>query len=145
MAAIADDRSSARVFAFANGPGRTSKTTLCSRLISLRGQSKDVFAVAYTGIVAALLEGDRTVHSIFGPTICGQRCNSFISRATCAQMVTSPCFVYRGLLVNFVFPGIMSLRKMNNYARKVILRSTNERCRLMNDTVFRDRLDLKVS
>lgn len=66
IAAVSDPRPSAKAF-FVDGPGGTGKTMLYAYLMSvLRGQGKNVLAVAFTGIATALLDGERTVHSAFG-------------------------------------------------------------------------------
>lgn len=53
-------------YIFLDGPGGSGKTYLYSTLISyLRSIEKAVIAIAWTGIAATLLEGGRTVHSMF--------------------------------------------------------------------------------
>lgn len=51
---------------FIDGPGGTGKTFIYKCILhSLRGETKIVLPVAWTGIAATLLEGGRTAHSIF--------------------------------------------------------------------------------
>jgi len=47
-------------------------------------------------------------------------------------------------LADFVFSQIMNLRNINDYANKVILCSTNEGCRQMNEGILRNRLEGEI-